>query len=98
LTNEFDGIYTLSAAISTNKTMSKLASGLKRPNRQTLINPIDQQTLQKLFYPLPIGRTRGLGGKLGDRVAETLGVQTVGELVEIPLRTIQQKLGEDKAL
>ncbi|KAG7350423.1 DNA-directed DNA polymerase [Nitzschia inconspicua] len=98
LTDEFDGVYTLAAGISTNKTMAKLASGLKKPNRQTLVNPADKHTLQKLFHPLPIGRLRGLGGKFGDQVSKILGVQTVGELAQIPLRTMQQTFDEDKAL
>jgi DNA polymerase eta len=97
LTNEFEGVYTLSAGISTNKTMAKLASGLKKPNRQTLVNPDDQSTLQKLFHPLPLGRLRGLGGKFGDEVAATLQVQTVGELAQMPLTTLRSKIGEEKA-
>lgn len=97
LTREFDDVYTLSAGISTNKTMAKLASGLKKPNRQTLVNPADQESLQKLFYPLPIGRIKGLGGKFGDFVSSALGIQTVGELAHISLETLQTKLDEEKA-
>jgi nucleotidyltransferase/DNA polymerase involved in DNA repair len=97
IVTKFDGIFTLSAGVSTNKAMAKLASGLRKPNRQTLININDETTLQKLFHPLPLSRIRGLGGKFGEKVAETLQVKTVGELAKIPLTTLQQAFGEKQA-
>lgn len=88
--SSFDGgVFTLSAGISTNKTLAKLASGLKKPNRQTLIYR-DARVLQKLFHPLPLGRIRGLGGKFGDAIASQLQIETVGQLAEIPLPQLQQ--------
>jgi nucleotidyltransferase/DNA polymerase involved in DNA repair len=97
IVEKFKGIYTFSAGVSTNKAMSKLASGLKKPNRQTLINPCDETTLQKLFHPLPLGRIRGLGGKFGDKVEETLQIKTVGELAEIPLCMLKEHFDEKQA-
>ena len=82
--------FTLSAGISTNKTLAKLASGMKKPNRQTLINPEEGDTLQKLFHPLPIGRIKGLGGKFGVEVSEKLGVTTVGDVAKLSLGEIQR--------
>lgn len=93
----FKGVYTLSAGVSTNKVMAKLASGLKKPNRQTLINPNDETTLQTLYKPLPIGRIRGLGGKFGDEVEGVLQVKTVGELAKVPLATLKERFGEKNA-
>ena len=95
--HKFNGIYTFSAGVSTNKAMSKLASGLKKPNRQTLINPCDETTLQKLFHPLPLGRIRGLGGKFGDKVEEVLQIKTVGDLAKIPLCTLKEHFDEKQA-
>jgi len=83
-------VFTLSAGISTNKTLSKLASGMKKPNRQTIINPDDDHALQTLFHPLPIGRIRGLGAKFGVEVSKKLGVSTVGDLAKLPLGDIQR--------
>ena len=82
--------FTLSAGVSTNKTLAKLASGMKKPNRQTLINPEEGDTLQKLFHPLPIGRIKGLGGKFGVEVSEKLGVTTVGDVAKLSLGEIQR--------
>lgn len=94
---KFNGVFTLSAGVSLNKVMAKLASGLKKPNRQTLINPNDETTLQKLFHPLPLGRIRGLGGRFGDEVERSLQVKTVGELAKVPLSTLQEKFGDKNA-
>ena len=86
--------FTLSAGISCNKTLAKLASGLKKPNRQTLVNPHDSFTLEKLFHPLAIDRIRGLGGKFGDEVKEIFEISTVGELAKIPLHDLKAKYPE----
>jgi nucleotidyltransferase/DNA polymerase involved in DNA repair len=93
----FQSVYTLSGGISSNKVMAKLASGLKKPNRQTLINPQDESALQKLFYPLPLGRIRGLGGKFGDHVESLLNVSTVGELARLPKTTLHQHFAPEQA-
>ena len=82
--------FTLSGGVSTNKTLAKLASGMKKPNRQTLINPEEGDTLQKLFHPLPIGRIKGLGGKFGVELAAKLGVATVGDVARLSLGEIEK--------
>ena len=93
--SSFDGgVFTLSAGVSSNKTLAKLASGLKKPDRQTLIYR-DPRVLRKLFHPLPLGRIRGLGGKFGDIVSKQLGVETVGQLAEIPLSRLQYILSQN---
>ncbi len=91
LTGMRRSVFTLSGGISSNKTLAKLASGLKKPNRQTMINPCDNGALMALFHPLKINRIRGLGGKFGESVIETLGVSTVGDLAKVPLTVLKQK-------
>jgi len=86
---EDNDIFTLSAGISLNKTLAKLASGLKKPNRQTIINSLDESSLSKLFHPLPIGRLKGLGGKFGQQVCAALNVKTIGDLSNIPLTKLE---------
>ena len=84
-------IFTLSGGISSNKTLAKLASGLKKPNRQTMVNPLDFDALTTLFHPLKINRIRGLGGKFGESIQETLGISTVGDLAKIPLTKLKDQ-------
>ena len=85
-------IFTLSGGISTNKTLAKLASGYKKPNRQTMINPTDtKNALKTLFHPLKINRLRGFGGKFGEALMHAFDISTVGELADVPLTTLKQK-------
>ena len=84
-------VFTLSAGISSNKTLAKLASGLKKPNRQTIINPSDEMALQSLFHPMPVSRLRGLGGKFGIEVKQRLNIETVGDLAKVPLTRIRSE-------
>ena len=87
-TNDAD-VFTLSGGISSNKTLAKLASGLKKPNRQTIINATDEVALKQLFHPLKLNRIRGLGGKFGESVSSTLNIETVGDLAMIPLTKLK---------
>eukprot|EP00978_Attheya_sp_CCMP212_P003205 scaffold6592_cov53-Attheya_sp.AAC.3 len=97
--HEFSGgVFTLSAGVSSNKTLAKLASGLKKPNRQTLIHRMDPNgALKTLFHPLPLGRIRGLGGKFGEEVVTKTGAKTVGQLTSVSLPVLVSLFGEKTA-
>ena len=77
-----------SAGISHCKTLAKLCAGLNKPNKQTVL---PQDKLSSFYKDLSITKVRGLGGKLGHAVVSTLGVQTMGQLAEIPLATLSSK-------
>ena len=91
----FSNVFTLLGGVATNKTLAKLASGLKKPNRQTIINPTDGHALKTLFYPLPLAHIRGLGGKLGTLIEHQLNVKTVGDLAKIPFPEIEKEFPPD---
>ncbi|XP_056147411.1 DNA polymerase eta [Lampris incognitus] len=80
-----------SAGISHNKVLAKLACGLNKPNRQTVL-PLDSVT--ELFNTLPISKIRNLGGKLGASIAETLGVGNMGELTCFSQAQLGQHFGD----
>ncbi|XP_077585957.1 DNA polymerase eta [Stigmatopora nigra] len=80
-----------SAGISHNKVLAKLACGLNKPNRQTVL-PLDSVT--ELFNTLPISKIRNLGGKLGTSIAEKLQVEFVGELTGFSQAQLGQHFGE----
>ncbi|XP_029031694.1 DNA polymerase eta isoform X2 [Betta splendens] len=80
-----------SAGISHNKVLAKLACGLNKPNRQTIL-PLDSAT--ELFTSLPISKIRNLGGKLGASIAETLGIETMGDLTRFSQAQLGQHFGE----
>ncbi|KAK1905003.1 DNA polymerase eta [Dissostichus eleginoides] len=88
---EKDTGFRCSAGISHNKVLSKLACGLNKPNRQTVL-PLDSVT--ELFNSLPIGKIRNLGGKLGASISETLGIKNMGELTRFSQAQLGQHFGE----
>uniref|UniRef100_UPI003AAEE7A3 DNA polymerase eta isoform X3 n=1 Tax=Centroberyx gerrardi TaxID=166262 RepID=UPI003AAEE7A3 len=80
-----------SAGISHNKVLAKLACGLNKPNRQTVV-PLD--SVAELFNTLPISKIRNLGGKLGASISETLGVENMGELTCFSQAQLGEHFGE----
>uniref|UniRef100_A0A8C5WRR6 DNA polymerase eta n=1 Tax=Laticauda laticaudata TaxID=8630 RepID=A0A8C5WRR6_LATLA len=80
-----------SVGISHNKVLAKLACGLNKPNRQTLVS---QGAVPQLFSNMPIGNIRNLGGKLGASITECLGVQYMGELIQFSESQLQTHFGE----
>ncbi|XP_053457510.1 DNA polymerase eta isoform X2 [Nycticebus coucang] len=80
-----------SAGISHNKVLAKLACGLNKPNRQTLVS---HASVPQLFSQMPIRKIRSLGGKLGASVIEILGVEYMGELTQFTEFQLQSHFGE----
>ncbi|XP_070590306.1 DNA polymerase eta isoform X2 [Erythrolamprus reginae] len=80
-----------SVGISHNKVLAKLACGLNKPNRQTLVS---QGAVPQLFSKMPIGNIRNLGGKLGASITECLGVQYMGDLIQFSESQLQTNFGE----
>lgn len=79
--------YECSAGIAHNKILAKLACGLNKPNKQTIL-PLNQ--IPKLFDKLPIRKLRGLGGKFGEDVCSRCNVTYIGELRKYTELELQQ--------
>ncbi|NXU52278.1 POLH polymerase, partial [Turnix velox] len=80
-----------SAGISHNKTLAKLACGINKPNRQTLLS---SRFVPQLFSQLPVGNIRNLGGKLGTSITDILGVEYIGELTQYSETELQTHFGD----
>ncbi|XP_069708527.1 DNA polymerase eta [Phaenicophaeus curvirostris] len=80
-----------SAGISHNKTLAKLACGLNKPNRQTLLS---SRFVPQLFNQLPVGSIRNLGGKLGTAITDSLGVEYIGQLTQFSEVELQTHFGD----
>ncbi|XP_053919584.1 DNA polymerase eta isoform X2 [Cuculus canorus] len=80
-----------SAGISHNKTLAKLACGLNKPNRQTLLS---SRFVPQLFSQLPVGNVRNLGGKLGTAITDNLGIEYVGQLTQFSETELQTHFGD----
>ncbi|XP_046998076.1 DNA polymerase eta [Schistocerca americana] len=80
-----------SAGIAHNKILAKLACGLHKPNRQTIL---PQSQVPVLYQTLPIKKVRSLGGKFGDYVATVLGCTVMSDLAKFSLSKLQEKFDE----
>ncbi|KAF1593887.1 DNA polymerase eta, partial [Eudyptes moseleyi] len=80
-----------SAGISHNKTLAKLACGLNKPNRQTLVS---SRFVPQLFSQLPVSNIRNLGGKLGTAITDILGVEYIGQLTQFSETELQSHFGD----
>lgn len=83
--------YDCSAGIAHNKILAKLACGMNKPNKQTIL-PLDE--IPKLFKTLEIRKIRGLGAKFGEIVCETFKVKFMGDLLAFSERDLQKKLDD----
>ncbi|XP_043595263.1 DNApol-eta isoform X1 [Bombus pyrosoma] len=84
-----------SAGIAGNKILAKLACGLHKPNRQTILPTTAVSTL---YSTLPIKKVRNLGGKFGDVVVESLNCNVMGDLVQYSLQYLQKRFDEKTGL
>ena len=88
--------YEVSAGISHNKMLSKLASAMNKPNKQTIVS---SSAITKLMKQLPYTDINGLGGKLGEKVkAHFPECQTAYDLQKYDKHVMQQCLGEKGGL
>ncbi|KAF3760018.1 putative Rad30, DNA polymerase eta, partial [Cryphonectria parasitica EP155] len=84
--------FTCSAGVAQNKMLSKLGSGSKKPNGQTVVR---NRAIAHFLSGFKFTKIRNLGGKLGDQVAQTFGTDAVSELLLIPIEQLKLKLGDD---
>ncbi|KAK1131495.1 hypothetical protein K0M31_017778 [Melipona bicolor] len=84
-----------SAGIAQNKILAKLACGLHKPNRQTILPATAVPTL---YSTLPIKKVRNLGGKFGDVIVESLNCNVMGDLLQYSLQYLQKRFDEKTGL
>jgi nucleotidyltransferase/DNA polymerase involved in DNA repair len=87
--------YTMSAGISHNRFLSKIAAGMKKPNGQTIIT---QQQVRSVLDPLPIRRIPGVGSKLDAKLSqgEIRYIHDIQELIT-PIPTLGALVGDQMA-
>ncbi|KAI1654723.1 DNA/RNA polymerase [Daldinia decipiens] len=84
--------YTCSAGIAGNKMLSKLGSGYKKPNQQTVIR---NRAVRHFLSDMKFTKIRNLGGKLGDQVVSTFHTETIEDLLLVPVEQMKLRLGDD---
>jgi nucleotidyltransferase/DNA polymerase involved in DNA repair len=88
--------YSCSGGVSHNKMLSKIASAMHKPNRQTLVPTI---AVKNIMDFLPVNRVAGFGGKLGESLAEFGGrkVEKFSDLIEIGRIELAGTFGDECA-
>lgn len=82
--------YRCSAGIAHNKVLAKLACGLHKPNKQTVLT---EGGVPILFTTLPIHKLRNLGGKLGQDIQDLLQVEVVADLLPFSQDQLTSQFG-----
>lgn len=80
---------TASAGIAPNKFLAKVASDWQKPNGQFVITPKD---VAGFVEQLPVNKISGVG-KVTTAKLNRLGVQTCGDLQQLPLTELVEKFG-----
>ena len=91
--------FTMSAGISTNKMMAKLAAGYGKPNGQAVLHPHNFETVMETTK---IRKVRNFGGKLGKQVIQKVlnGNEdaTMGDLAQVPLPVLLHHFSQGTGL
>ncbi|MFC4617918.1 DNA polymerase IV [Camelliibacillus cellulosilyticus] len=79
-----------SIGIAPNKFLAKMASDMKKPMGLTVLRKRDLPTK---LWPLPVGDMHGVGAKTAEKL-NTMGVYTIGDLVQYPKVALMAALGQ----
>lgn len=82
---------TNSMALSTSKTISKIAVGTVKPDRSTFV-PAGNEV--QFLKPLRVEKMPMIGDKTS-HMLHTMGIFTLGDLAEIPLKVLQRVFGKN---
>ena len=81
---------TISVGVSFNKIFAKLGSDYKKPDATTVI---DRNNYKDIVYPLSVGDLIYVGKSTQSALAE-MGVKTIGQLAQMPLKTLEERFGK----
>lgn len=84
-----------SAGISYNKVLAKLACGLHKPNKQTILS---MSSVPELFSTLSINKIRNLGGKIGMAIVEKLNCNVMSDLLCFSLDQLEKQFDKKTAM
>lgn len=77
--------FTVNIGISTNKILAKMASEFEKPDKVHTLYPDE---VEEKMWPLPVGELF-MVGRQTEKKLKALGINTIGELATMNLRTLQ---------
>jgi DNA polymerase-4 len=80
---------TCSIGIAPNKLLAKTASDMRKPDGLTILNVED---IESRLWPLPIRKLYGVGPKT-ESYLRSIGIETIGQLADLPLETLVGHFG-----
>ncbi|HZY47278.1 MAG TPA: DNA polymerase IV, partial [Candidatus Bathyarchaeia archaeon] len=81
---------TVSIGISPSKSISKMASDMKKPDGLTMVQPNE---VDKFLEPLPVNKISGVGKKTTEVLHEK-GIETIGQLREVEAKKLTDWFGK----
>ena len=81
---------TASLGVAPSKTVAKIASDLEKPRGIVVVEP---DAVEAFLRPLPVGRLWGVGSKMRAAL-DALGVQTIGDLADLPEAELSRRFGK----
>jgi DNA polymerase IV len=81
----------ITVGVARTKFLAKVASGVAKPDGLLVVAP-DRDRELAFLHPLPVERLWGVGPVTADRL-HRLGIQTVGEVAQLPEETLVAILG-----
>ncbi len=81
---------TVSVGVSFNKVFAKLGSDMKKPDATT---EITREKYKQKIFRLPACTLLGVGKSTNNRL-HSMGIDTIGELANVPLKTLEYRLGK----
>lgn len=81
---------TCSIGVAGNKLLAKIASDMQKPDGLTII---EENDIAEKLWPLPIRKLYGIGPKTESHL-KNIGVETIGQLADLPLEILIEHFGE----
>ena len=89
--------YSCSGGVAHNKMLSKIASAMHKPNKQTLVPTC---VVRNMMACIPINRVAGFGGKLGESLADfgSKKIEKFSDLIEIGKNELSTQFGDETTI
>ncbi len=85
---------TCSIGVAPNKLLAKICSDLNKPNGITVL--LEQEIADRI-WPLPAKKINGIGPKASETLS-SFGIETIGQLAQVPAHLLAKKFGRSYGL